>query len=718
MKNLYLTAFLIFWLCYYPLQVFSQNAAPAVYYQEVSQSIALPKNAGLNVIKLFSHHDTIKAVTSHGIFYNVEGKWSGQPFVSGIINATSDDSQMVWMNNDKSIWAENGESIPNPPRSNGRQSITCMQWVDDNTLLLGSTHGLYSWDGTWEKIAAFPEVKVNAITKDKDGTLWVAADEGLWQKQSGVWLDLDIIGLAPGHESQYFTVTIGKNGKDILFSSPKAVASLASNGDHWLLRGSDGLPYGPATNILDTDSLLWIGTPKGLIRKGENWRYYAGKRWLPDDQINDILFISPGTVWAATPNGISAIGLKAMTLEEKAEGIEEIIEKRHNRIGIINRSKLAIPGDINSSFLENQDNDGLWTSCYLIAECFRYGVTKSEDAKIKAKRTFEALERLETVTGISGYPARSYVRSENLLAPSRSPHPKNWHPSLDGKWQWLDDTSSDEIVGHLLSMALYHDLVADEDDKKRVVALIDRIVSHIIENDFQLIDYDGKPTRWAIWNPDSLNRSSNWFYEKGLNSLQILSSLQTAYHFTGKEKFKKAYQYLVEKEGYARNAVLAKMTDPFEISHSDDILNFFPYYNLLNYTPKEDPSYPLYLQSLERSWKAVRSDRMPVWNIFASVLLKKDLDLGIALTEMQTFPLDLITWSVENSHRWDLRHDEFPGRGGSLQAYKALPSPEGNIFRWNTNPKQLDYNGNGATEVSGTYYLVAYWMGRYFDYWE
>jgi hypothetical protein len=697
---------------------YSQKLHSGEYYQEVSQTIALPPQAGLDVVKLFKNQDHIKAITSHGIFYYQNGKWTGRPFVSGIINASTDKSQTVWMNNDKTIWSEKGERIPNPPRTHARQSITATLWVNNNSLLTGTTHGLYLWNGSWEKDLSFPEIKINAITQDSEGTVWIASDEGLWQKKTAEWLDIDKIGLALGHDSQYLTVTTGMNGKDILFSSPKAIAALASDGNHWLKRGADGLPYGPATTILETDSLLWIGTPKGLIRKGKNWRYYTSKRWLVDDQINDILPIEPGKVWVATPNGISEIGLKAMTLEQKANGIEDIIEKRHNRIGIINRSKLAIAGDINSSFLENQDNDGLWTSCYLIAESFRYGVTKSEEAKAKAKRTFEALERLETVTGIPGYPARSYVRSEDLLAPSRSPHPKNWHPSPDGEWQWLDDTSSDEIVGHLFSMALYHDLVADDADKKKVVDLIDRIVSHIIDNDLQLIDYDGKPTRWAIWTPDSLNRSSNWYYEKGLNSLQILSSLQTAYHFTGKAKYKKVYQHLVEKEGYAQNALQAKMTDPFDISHSDDILNFFPYYNLLKYTPKEDPNYPLYLKSLERSWKAVKTDNMPVWNVFASALLKEDKDLNIALREIQTFPLDMITWSIDNSHRWDLRVDEFPGRGRSPQAYSALPSPEGNAFRWNTNPKQLKISGGGKTEVSGTYYLVAYWMGRYYGYWE
>lgn len=90
-----------------------------------------------------------------------------------------------------------------------------------------------------------------------------------------------------------------------------------------------------------------------------------------------------------------------------------------------------------------------------------------------------------------------------------------------------------------------------------------------------------------------------------------------------------------------------------------------------------------------------KTDNMPVWNVFASALLKEDKDLNIALREIKTFPLDMITWSIDNSHRWDLRVDEFPGRGRSPQAYTAIPSPEGNAFRWNTNPKQLNISGGG-----------------------
>ncbi|MCB0687559.1 MAG: hypothetical protein KDC53_13580, partial [Saprospiraceae bacterium] len=285
----------------------------------------------------------------------------------------------------------------------------------------------------------------------------------------------------------------------------------------------------------------------------------------------------------------------------------------------------------------------------------------------------------------------------------------------DGKWQWLDDTSSDEITGHLFSISLFIDYVAEGELKTRAIALIDRIVTNIIDHDFQLIDADGKPTRWGIWNPDSLNHSPNWSYEKGLNSLQILSFLRTAIHFTDKKAFKTAYQYLTESEGYADNAVQAKIYGPYETSHSDDILNFFPYYGLLKYG-SDDPLRPKYIQSLARTWTAVQDDHMPVWNIMASAMLNRDCNLETAVRELQLYPLDLIDWTMNNSHRWDLTHDPLIDRGRKAQAVDPIPTPENQIFRWNTNPRRLDAGGNGSSEVSGTYFLVAYWMARYEGY--
>ncbi len=686
------------------------------YLQEVKTEIKLPSEAGKNALKLFSANQYVIVVTSNGIFRYKNGTWSGQANGSNWRTATVDKKGKIWLAAVNFIQKENSGEKLALPESLKNDSILCLFWEDEKTVHVGTTGGLLIWNGKWN---VQPEIKarVNSVTTDAQKQLWVATYNGLWRRSAGMWVNMDETMMDPGNGRNYFALRQQKEGAEILLSTPYSVGCISETGNHWVLRAADGLPYGPVKVIAPADGCLWFGTDKGAIKKDSCWRYYNGKRWLPDNKVNDILPVDSRTVWIATPNGISQIRQVEMTLEQKADTIGRIAELRHNRRGLMNHSKLKIPGDLSSSQMENEDNDGLWTACYLAAQCFRYGATKSDNAREIAVRTFEALERLETVTGISGYPARSYALATDSVKQSRSPHPKFWHPSPDGKWQWLDDTSSDEIAGHIFSIALFYELVADENQKEKAKNLIERIMNHIVDNNFLMIDFDGLPTRWGIWNPDSLNHSKNWMFERGLNSLQILSHLKTAISITGNPKFEKAYNDLVEKHGYAKNAVQAKIYGPFETSHSDDILNFFPYNNLIRYSAN-DENLPLYIQSLERTWKVVRPDRMPVWNVMTSALLGKDCDLGIARRELEDYPLDLINWTMENSHRWDLQHDMQAGRFNANQATKPIPTPESNVWLWNTNPRQLDAGLNGTQEEDGSYFLFAYWMGRYYGFFQ
>ena len=699
--------------------VTGQNkVSSTTFSQTIKTDIVLPEEADKHIIDLVANRDNVDVITSNGIFSYDRNQWSKKLIKAGVTSSALDPTNQIWIASSTGIETARGSKIPNPPLSNG-EAVRCMLWEDANTLHIGTTQGLYTWTGTWVKEKFPSPMVINDIAYDAKGKLWLATLSGLWVKEGNRWIELHENVMAVGHEGKYYALQTDNEGKDIYFSSQWAVGRIADNGDHWVSRGNDGLPFGPVTEIQTEGINKWMGTDKGAsLFDGDGWHYFAGKRWLPDDRVTAIQPISSNKVWIGTQEGISEISKVDMSLESKADYIEKIIEERHNRLGLVNRSKLLTPGDLSSSYSDNEDNDGLWTACYLIAQCYRYAVTNSEDAKQKATQTYAALARLESVTGIPGYPARSYARAEDKITPSRSPHPKVWHPSPDGEWQWLDDTSSDEITGHIYSLSLYHDLVADKEEKVEVVSLIDRIVTNIIDNEFHLIDFDGLPTRWGIWHPDSLNHSSDWIYERGLNSLQLLSFLKTAHHFTQKPIYENVYRNLVDTHGYLENARYAKMMPPFDISHSDDILNFLPYYNLLTYLPEDNPDRDVFAKSLKRTWEAVRSDRMPIWNIFASALLDENCDLDIALEEIQQFPVDLINWRMENSHRWGLRKDFLPHRTLKNQADKAIPSPEGNISRWNTNPKLMDVGEGGTTEDSGTYFLVGYWMGRYFGYWE
>src|SRR5262249_24243571 len=140
---------------------------------------------------------------------------------------------------------------------------------------------------------------------------------------------------------------------------------------------------------------------------------YAGQRWLPDDHVTGIGVDSSGKgriIWVETPKGFSRIEYKVMTLTDKSRIFVERIRARHVRWGLTADSQLRVPGDLSTNQMVSTDNDGLWTAIYVAAECFRYKVTGEADARANARQGMEAILRLEEITGIPGFPARSFIR--------------------------------------------------------------------------------------------------------------------------------------------------------------------------------------------------------------------------------------------------------------------------------------------------------------------
>lgn len=680
------------------------------YFQEVKTDIPLPEQAGKNVVKLFSILGVPTAVTANGVFKYRNKKWSGNAFGTNWRTATTDSNGNVWLASARAIQKAGDSKMIELPDQFKNDTILCLMWENDHLLQVGTTGGLLSYDGNWT-ITPFADGKrVNAIAKDKRGDLWAATTSGLLRRMSGSWINLDNDLMAAGLKRQYLSLESRTDPDEMIFGGLFAVGCIAQNGDNWILRGADGLPYGPITSIHTTDKTMWFGTDMGAIKKDKTWHYYCGKRWIPDNKVNDILPLDEHTAWIATPEGISQIQEVAMTLDQKASAFEDRIEKRHIRHGLICDSHLSNPGDLSTSVAHTTDNDGLWTSIYLSAECFRYAATHDPEAKQNAIRTYEAMERLETTTGIPGFPARSIVAADESTG-----HGGEWHLSADGKWKWKGDTSSDELVGHMLAYPLFYDLVAEGEMKERVKNLVHRIMGHIVDHNFQLIDLDGKPTRWAVWTPDSLNFKPNWWYERGINSLQILAFLKAASHVTGDPKFEKAYQELVQKHHYVENMIQQKMYGAYDINHSDTELAFLPYYTLFRYA-RDTKELPSYIKSMQRSWNVEKADSIPTWNIIASTALQKDCDLRVALSELHQIPVDMVSWTMTNSQRWDLPKDQLDDRFGKPQAIRPIPTPERAISKWNNNNFRYDGGDGGFTEDDGAYFLLPYWMGRYYGY--
>lgn len=464
------------------------------------------------------------------------------------------------------------------------------------------------------------------------------------------------------------------------------------------------------------DGLTLVGGGKdygvALYEKGK-WRYFGGRRWLASDEVKRIVAGDQGDIWVETREGISRLFRRRMTLHEKAQVFLQRLRQRHIKHGFVRFLTLDVPGEPEKGgVLHHADNDGLWTSLYIAAEAFRYAVTRDPAAKQNAWESLQAMMWLQDINPIPGFFARSIVERGE---PQRLRYGGEWHVSSDGKWEWKGDTSSDEADGHFFAYALYYELVADEAEKAIIRRYVRQMMDHIIEHDWFLVDLDGEPTTWGKWNPKVFRETVWGQTARGLNSLEVLSFLNTALHLTGDPKYLEAKKSLV-KEGYDDYIKKVKVTtNPRFVNHSDDELAAVAYQPFFMFE-KDEQLLSAASRGFKRWCKAELPEKSP-WFNFLCCRYADDrnlCDVAGAVETLQDIPLDTLNWHVKNSHRADVELDPLPDRHGDQQLAHVLPISERCFLRWNGNPYRPDGCGAGNEEGDGVHFLLPYWMGRYF----
>ncbi len=495
------------------------------------------------------------------------------------------------------------------------------------------------------------------------------------------------------------------------------------------------LPCIEITCIREIGSQLWFGSSHGVFRINEDgkYAYFSGERWLPG---NHVKALEPGpdqSVLVLTDQGMGQICAKKMTLEEKAYFFEKQVREKNIRYGF-NCSSVRLANGYSSAQTGAQPSDNLWTAMYLASQLYRYKVTGSDEAKHNAYESFEAMERLFTVTNIQGLFARSLER-DYLVKTIRKPgweekelasgSPESlWLPAADhSNWTWRSTASSDQTVGQIFALSTILELVNDPGWKARALKCLDDLMGYIVKNDLYLIDVDGQPTLWGKWHPSYVNKFPPNVGDRKLNSSNIISFLQTAYHFTGKELYKSKAIELMEKQGYLDNLLrpfaqigstdtgnLSKILS-HEWNHSDDEMYFLAYQGLYNYalTPELKRKYE---EAIRDHWEIERPEGNALWNFIYASTGAETFDLERSVRFLQTYPLDLRNWSVQNSRRNDLELLAANFRGQTTR--ELLPLGEIPLYRHNGKIFNLDSLGDGTTMISaGDVWLLPYWMGRY-----
>ncbi len=608
-----------------------------------------------------------------------------------------------------------------------------------------------------QKIAG-AEPEIRAVAKYQ-GEFAVACDSGLYLNEGDEWrLALPRAGLVRWAPVDVRAVAYDATGQ-LWFAAPQGVGCRISPTDWKLFTGADGLPYNDFTCMAAGSKGVWFGTRNGALQfRDGHWTFRQGRRWLLDNHVRDVAIDSDGNAWFATAGGVSQIAAETMTFADKAAFFREEIEKYHRRthLGYVNPARLAAPGDKRSAVPVYTDNDGHFTGLYLGAVSLGYAATRDETLRRDAIQAFRGLAFLSEVTRGGTHPAPHGFIARAVL-PTSEPDPNplfdraydlrrrerdalwkviqpRWPIDASGEWYWKNDSSSDELDGHFFGFAIYFDRVCQtEAERDEVRQAVRRIIDHLLDHGYNLVDHDGQPTRWGHFSPEDLNRNEAWCAERGLNSFSILTYLSIAHHITGEPKYRKAYRELALEHGYGMNGMTQPgyLSGPGCVGHQpDDNMAFMNYYHLIRY--ETDPKLlSMYQFAIMTHWQHEKRERNPFTNfVYGACCLGKTrtsqwgtVDLtpqkhcfDDAIDTLKRYPLDLVDWPMSNAHRIDISPilDETglpSGRGGNYEG-QVFPIDERHETYWDLDPWALSYDGDGTRLREGVPYLLAYYMAR------
>lgn len=615
---------------------------------------------------------------------------------------TGTDNETLYAASPDGIWRAENVTYQEPPKWQKldgvwRNTIRAI-YADDTRLWIGTASGLFRWklDGSeritefWNKPEQISSSSIRSIIADRQGRVYVGTSGGI-----------DVFD--KGKRIKTHTVSNGLPNRDI-----RALA-------------------------FDNKGRLWAATRLGAIRyDGKRWILRHSRRWLLDNETRSIGVNEDNTVFIGTAKGVSSIAERQMTLADKADYYAKIVRTRHIRPpGLIGPAMLKTPGDLRDYFVMDTDNDGEHTGYYCATESYRYAVTKDKSAYDNAREAFLALEQLNLVTGTKHFIARTMIPINSLpqndvnrtFSPEQQAEERandlrfkaveeRWLPSKDGKWLWKRDTSSDEVSGHLFGAYVFYRIAATEADKKIVAAYMDRLVGGLVDNDFDLIDIDGKPTRWGIFSPKRLNDDPDWREERPNNSLEILTYLRMAAEVTGNPRYTRAFEELATKHGYVKNANWRDYGIPSEYTHIVDDMNMVTFTGTMEV--EKDPKLRRHFQQGMRDWhKVIARDQVPMYDFVFNAFSGKTVPLEGAAEQLRDYPLDLIEWTVDNSQREDVGRDKRPGKDEGM-LNRILPRSEMGICPPDQEPYLAVIGNGGQTEDKNDAFPLAYWFGRYY----
>ena len=708
-----------------------------LFIQEIHSAFKVGSDPKANEVRSIAvdQSQNIWIATADGIFRKSDDSRDWQPVITGeergpAYSVVVCENGTVLLGTWNGLFSYQESVLKKEPGVNGPISVVCSKGSQAYAL---GPNGVWKLNyPKWETVNIKISKGIRDATIDEKGKLWIATDAGLYACQD---VKTDLYQNTGELISAYAkALSFGPNG-DLWVGSLGGIAIRKNNVLFKTLTPKEGLPSAVVRCIRQSpDGTMWIGTDVGVVRFNRDFTHSLrfSKRWLPDNHVNSVAFDLKGNAWIATDKGVSLIARQKMTLAEKEQKFYGQLMRKHIRApcicGILH---LEVAGDTATWHNMDDDNDGEYTGGYLAMESFRYAVTKSEDARLKARKAFDFLCLLQEVTGTDGFFARTIVPAdwkkvndsnrtytpqqlaEQLVEdPRYKPVEERWRKSAYGKWLWKGDTSSDEMDGHMMGYFFYYEYAAGEEERFLIRKHVSKIIDKLLETNFNLVDIDGTHTHWSVWSPDQLNRDPDWASEKSLNSFELLAFLKLTFHITGNDKYEEAYRHLIEKEGYLDNTRQLNAKNPAWQIYFDRTLEGYLFPILLKY--EKDPALKAYYGQLIDEWmKHQPSGENLINNLSYALATGKKVNTKQTIDFLRDAPLDLVDWTIDHTLREDVRIVRSPILE-EIQISDLPPASERSTVRWDKNPWAA-ISGDPHQERDPVFWLWPYWMARYLE---
>jgi len=231
----------------------------------------------------------------------------------------------------------------------------------------------------------------------------------------------------------------------------------------------------------------------------------------------------------------------------------------------------------------------------------------------------------------------------------------SWRHADDPEWDWRASASSDQTVGQIFALTLIAEYIDDDAWKSRAIKLLDDLMNEhgYLENLMRpFSDIGPAPESADAWR-------------------RMLSA---------------------------------------EWNHSDDEMYFLAYWGLYPYA-FNDSFKKQYRAAIRDHWEWERPEKNALWNFCYAMTGAQEFDLVESIWHLQEFPLDMVQFAVQNSHRKDIEFVEPNFRGQTTT--EVLPPDERPELKHNRNLFTLDAGNRNSELSAGDTFLLPYWMGRF-----